>query len=216
MIVACTEPDVLAALREADRRGAVLVLCDESTDQAGSSAQPQPCEAPTLRLAVATKGIAINDDGCYVDDLVFCGAVLATVAAGEVWADLADRAVTEGWIGVEALVGRAGSVGSVVRDNIAAFSQLPSDTVASVRTWDRASQAQRTFAAADCGFGDGQSRFQQRLPDGSLRYVPLSVALLLKQGDLTRPINDADLADRLGIPLGERVSLDAVRRLVLG
>ena len=91
------------------------------------------------------------------------------------------------------------------------------DTVVAVRTWDRETDAQRTFPLSECGFRPGGSRFQEVLGDGSWRFEILDVAFLLKQGDLTAPVQDVALAAAVGIQRGQRVPLadvrDAVQRL---
>lgn len=157
--------------------------------------------------------VTVNQDGCEVDDLAFCGAVLVTVAARESWDEFVELAVRSEWVGVEALAGRAPTVGEAVRRSVRAFGQAVGDTVASVRTWDRATDAQRTFAAADCRFSADGSRFGELATDGSSRYHLLDVGFLLKQGDLTFPIADPALADRLGLVVGQRVPLARVWRV---
>ena len=89
-----------------------------------------------------------------------CGGVLVTVAAGESWDALVARAVDSGWVGVEALSGIPGSVGATPIQNVGAYGQEVSQTLASVRVWDRRLRGVRTFAAADCGFGYRTSRFK--------------------------------------------------------
>ena len=84
-------------------------------------------------------------------------------------------------------------------------------TVARVRTWDRVDRTQRTFAAADCGFGYRTSRF--KADPG--RYLVLEVILQLRQSDLSEPIGYAELARRLGVEVGARAPLGAVREAVL-
>ena len=78
---------------------------------------------------------------------------MVTVAAGEGWDDFVARAVDAGWVGVEALSGIPGAVGATPIQNVGAYGQEVSQTIASVRVWDRELRGVRTFAAADCGFG---------------------------------------------------------------
>ena len=156
-------------------------------------------------------GFIVDDSACEVDDLAFCGGVQVTVAAGEQWSAVVERAVAEGWTGVEALDGVPGTVADVVRANGAAHGQEVADTVAAVRTWDRAVDAQRTFPAVDCAFVDGGSRFQEQLADGALRYDLLDVAFLFRQGDYSAPIVDEVLAGALDVAVGARVPLADVR-----
>ena len=85
---------------------------------------------------------------------------MVTVAAGENWDDLVARAVDSGWVGVEALSGIPGAVGATPIQNVGAYGQEVSQTIASVRVWDRRLKGIRTFANADCGFGYRTSRFK--------------------------------------------------------
>lgn len=157
-------------------------------------------------LRVSGRAVAVNADGCSVDDLSFCGAVTVTVPADVRWDDLVAAAVAQGWVGIEALSGLSGTVGEVVARSGAAYGQRVADVTASVRTWDRVEDRQCTFAFADCRFSSSGSRFT-----GTDRYDLLDVSFLLRQGDLTPPIRDVQLAALLGIEPGERVPLTRVR-----
>ena len=161
-------------------------------------------------------GVSVDSAGCDVDDLVVCAAVQVRVGADEVWDALVERAVASGWVGIESLAGLGGSVAEVTRGNASVFGQAVADTVVAVRTWDRETDAQRTFPLIECGFRPGGSRFQEVLADGSLRFQILDVAFLFQQGDLTGPVWDPALAGSLGIEIWQRVPLaevrDAVRR----
>ncbi|MBB1517298.1 FAD-binding protein [Tessaracoccus sp. MC1679] len=169
----------------------------------------------SLQTSLPISGFVIDDSACDVDDLAFCGGVQVTVAADESWDGLVERAVAEGWMGVEALSGIPGTVADVVRANSAAYGQAVADTVASVRTWDRAADAQRTFPAVECTFVDGGSRFQEPLDDGGHRYELLDVSFLFKQGDFSAPIVDGVLAGALSVAVGARVPLAEVRAAAL-
>lgn len=168
-----------------------------------------------MQSPVPATGIVIDDSACDVDDLSPCGAVQVTVPGDHRWDDLVALAVDSGWPGLELLSGVLGSVADVVRTNVRAHGQEISGTVASVRTWDRATDAQRTFARADCGFGPGSSRLQELLPDGRERYEILDVSFLFKQGDLTGPVRDPLLAELLAVAPGERAPIETARRAVL-
>ena len=52
-------------------------------------------------------------------------------------------------------------VGATPIQNVGAYGQEVAETIASVRCWDRVDGGQRTFFAADCGFGYRTSRFKQ-------------------------------------------------------
>lgn len=184
----------------------------------GTSAACNRVVIDRLPLRLPTLGLNVDDAGCEVDDLAFCAAVQVRVGADEDWSGLVDRAVAAGWVGIEALGGVLGRVGDVTRDNASAYGQAVADTVAAVRTWDRRTDAQRTFPLTECGFRPGSSRFQEMLDDGSPRFEVLDVAFLLSQGDLTRPVWEPVLVAALGIEPGGRAPLarvrDVARRLV--
>jgi UDP-N-acetylmuramate dehydrogenase len=157
-------------------------------------------------VEIATRGITPD-----AEDGASCGGVLVTVAAGEGWDDLVALAVEKEWAGIEALSGIPGSVGATPIQNVGAYGQEVSQTIASVRVWDRTLRGVRTFANADCGFGYRTSRF--KADPG--RHVVLSVTFQLRPGSLGGPVGYAELARALGVEVGERAPLADVRRAVL-
>lgn len=159
-------------------------------------------------VRVATKGVTVEPGSA--GDAPSCGGVLVRVAAGEPWDGLVARAVAEGWAGLEALSGIPGLTGATPIQNVGAYGQEVAQTIASVRTWDRAERRVRTFANADCGFSYRHSRFK-----GSDRHVVLEVVFQFERGDLSRPLAYADLAAGLEVPLGARVPLAQAREAVL-
>lgn len=168
------------------------------------------------RFRIPTIGVGVDSAGCDVDDLAFCAAVQVRVGGDEAWAPLVERAVASGWVGVECLAGVDGRVADVTRDNATAYGQAVADTVAAVRAWDRQTETHRTFPLVECEFRAGGSRFQEVLADGSPRFEILDVAFLFTQGDLTEPLCDPALAAALGVEMGRRASLIAVRDIVPG
>ena len=155
-------------------------------------------------VEVATRGVQVETDSG--------GGAMVTVAAGESWEDLVARAVDSGWIGIEALAGIPGSVGATPVQNVGAYGQEVSQTIASVRCWDRRESAGRTLAAAECGFGYRTSRFKE----DPGRYVVLAVTFQLPLGDLGAPVRYGELARTLGLAPGGRAPTDQVRAAVLG
>ncbi len=232
---ATTEEELIAAVSAADAAGepvlvlgggSNLVVADEGFDG--------------TVVEVATTGISadVEDPGNAGDPT--CGGAVVTVAAGENWDDLVDRAVDRGWVGLEALSGIPGSVGATPLQNVGAYGQEVAQTLASVRVWDRKRGRIRTFAVADCGFGYRTSRFKidrydanwptsnvqvrehgraTGASDGSAfgsRHLVLSVTLQLRQGTLSAPVAYAELARTLGVEPGQRAPLAEVRAAVLG
>ena len=204
--------ELVASVRDADAAGEpVLVLGGGSN------------------LVVADEGfpgLVVRDvrTGIEVDDVDSCGGGSIHVPAGTPWVDVVDRAVAEGWVGVEALAGIPGSTGATPVQNVGAYGQEVAGAVATVRVWDRGESRIRTFSVADLGFGYRTSILKRSLrgPDGapssfapSPRYVVLEVGFQLRLGTLSAPIGYAELAGRLGVELGARAPLAEVRTAVL-
>ena len=206
-------PHLVEATSEAELVGTVSAADDAGRDvllvAGGSNLVVADAGFDGTVVRIATRGIKADTED---DADPTCGGVLVTVAAGEVWDDLVARAVNAGWVGVEALSGIPGSVGATPIQNVGAYGQEVSETVASVRTWDREDRQVRTLAAADCGFGYRHSRFKA----DPTRYVVLSVTFQFRTGDLGAPVKYAELARTLGVEPGDRATLPQVRRAVLG
>jgi UDP-N-acetylmuramate dehydrogenase len=199
---ATTEDALVDAVRRADEAGEpVLVLAG------GSNVVVADDGFPGTVVEVATTGVSADHEG---DDPT-CGGVIVTVAAGEPWDEFVATAVERHWVGLEALSGIPGSVGATPIQNVGAYGQEVSQTLASVRVWDRTLRGPRTFAAADCGFGYRTSRF--KADPG--RHVVLEVTFQLRQGELGTPVTYAELARTLGVEPGTRAPMTDVRRAVL-
>jgi UDP-N-acetylmuramate dehydrogenase len=197
-VVATTESELIEAVRDADAAGKpVLVL------GGGSNVLVSDSGFDGRVVAVRTAGVHSDADAC--------GGAVVRVAAGEPWDDLVARAVGEGWVGVEALSGIPGLVGATPIQNVGAYGQEVSETIASVRCWDRQAGEVRTLFNRDCRFGYRTSRLKQE-PN---RWVVLEVVFQLRLGDLGAPIAYAELARRLGVEIGDRVALADVRAGVL-
>ena len=206
-VTATTEAELVEAVRRADEAGGpVLVL------GGGSNLVVSDDGFDGTVVKVATRGIVPDVGDAPADGQSSCGGVLVTVAAGETWDDLVARAVESQWVGVEALSGIPGSVGATPIQNVGAYGQEVSQTIAQVRVWDRKLKGVRTFANADCGFGYRHSRF--KADPG--RHVVLDVTFQFRQGDLGAPATYAELVRTLGVETGGRASLKEVREAVLG
>jgi UDP-N-acetylmuramate dehydrogenase len=158
-------------------------------------------------VGVRTRGVRVDSDAC--------SGASVTVAAGEPWEPLVERAVTEGWVGIEALSGIPGLVGATPIQNVGAYGQEVADVIASVRTYDRAERRIVTLAAADCEFAYRSSRLKIERHAGGSRFVVLSVTFQLPLGDLSAPLRYAELARALDAPVGARRLLADVRAAVL-
>jgi UDP-N-acetylmuramate dehydrogenase len=198
LVHAAEEQTLLDAVRRADAGGTPLLLL-----AGGSNVVVADAGFDGTVVRVETSGVAIEGD--------MCGGAMVDVAAGEPWDPFVARAVASGWVGLEALSGIPGSVGASPIQNVGAYGQEVADTVASVRCWDRVEGAQRTFAAADCGFGYRTSRFKH----DPHRHVVLAVTFQLRFGDLSAPVRYEELARALGVELGSRAPMADVREAVL-
>ena len=96
--------------------------------------------------------------------------------------------------------------------NVGAYGQEVSQTIATVRTWDRQTGTQQTFSTAECDFSYRHSRFKAD-PD---RYLVLEVTFQFEVGSLGAPVAYAELARTLGVEVGQRAPQTAVRETVLG
>jgi UDP-N-acetylmuramate dehydrogenase len=198
LVHASTEEALLDAVRSADRDGTPLLLL-----AGGSNLVVADAGFDGTVVRIETAGVRVEGD--------MCGGAMVTVAAGEPWDPFVAHAVEQGYVGVEALSGIPGSVGATPVQNVGAYGQEVSDTVASVRCWDRVDDVQRTFAALDCGFGYRTSRFK-RDPQ---RHVVLDVTFQMRFGTLSAPVRYAELARTLGVDLGSRAPMADVREAVL-
>ncbi len=200
LVVATDSDTLVAAVSDCDSRGEpVLVVAGGSNLLVADGGF-----AGTVVLVRSTGFDVLSDDACS-------GATLR-VAAGHCWDDLVADAAERGWVGIEALSGIPGAAGSTPIQNVGAYGQEVAQTIASVRTWDRLRRRQRTFAAAECGFGYRVSRFKA----DPFRYLVLDVTFQLRRGTLSTPIGYAELARTLGVEVGGRAPLAEVRQAVLG
>ena len=167
-------------------------------------------------LVVADEGfpgrvVVVRNEGITVEADT-CGGAFVEVGAGHDWDDLVRTAVESGWIGIEALSGIPGTTGATPIQNVGAYGQDVSQTIARVRTWDRKLRGIRTWSAQECLFGYRTSRFKQD-PD---RFVVLGTTFQLTLGDLGTPVRYAELATALGVEIGRRAPSAEVREAVLG
>lgn len=205
---ATSEAELIEAVAAADAAGERLLVLG-----GGSNLVVADAGFDGTVVEVATRGIASDTEpNPQGDPDPTCGGAMVTVAAGEPWDDVVGQAVERGWVGLEALSGIPGSTGATPIQNVGAYGQDVSQTIAQVRVWDRVLRGVRTFAAAECLFGYRHSRFKAD-PE---RHVVLSVTFQLRVGTLSAPIAYAELARTLGVEIGERAPLADVRQAVLG
>lgn len=198
MVVAETTDELVDAVREVDDADEPLLVLG-----GGSNLVLPDAGFPGTVVLVATRGVVVDSSDS-------CGGATVVVAAGEPWDPFVERAVAEGWSGVEALSGIPGSSGATPIQNVGAYGQEVAQTIARVRVWDRLEERVRTMTSLDCRFTYRHSLFK-----GTDRYVVLDVMFQLVLGDLSQPVRYADLANQLGVAVGERVPLGDAREAVL-
>lgn len=233
LVEATTEQQVIDAVREADDAGRPLLVLGGGSNLVASD-EPfagtvvllrDPEEAPRLDASCEIPA-AGEPDGIPADPAALtpldatCGGATVEHFAGVSWDRAVRYAVARELVGIEALSGIPGSVGATPIQNVGAYGQEVSGTIARVRTWDRERRAVRTFAAGDCGFAYRDSIFKRTrhagpVPSATGRYVVLSVTFQHTQGSLSAPIRYAQLADALGVEVGDRAPMTAVRETVL-
>nr|WP_148256776.1 UDP-N-acetylmuramate dehydrogenase [Kribbella flavida] len=199
LVEVTTEAELIETVRDADAaKQPVLLLSGGSNVVIGDEGFRGTV------VKIATTGIRVDADAC--------SGAMVHVAAGEDWDAVVQRAIAEQWSGLESMSGIPGLTGSTPVQNVGAYGHEVAETIASVRVWDRTENAVRTIFAADCGFAYRTSRFKA---DPS-RYVVLEVAFQLRLGDLSAPVEYAELARVLGVEPGARAPMTEVREAVLG
>jgi len=142
------------------------------------------------------------------------------VQAGEPWDDLVAFTVANGWAGIEALSGIPGTSGAAPVQNIGAYGQELASSLAAIDFLDFESGEVEHLSAAELGLGYRTSVLKQ-----GRRGVVLAIELDLRDmspqaavlGDaLSRPVTYPQLAQALGVQLGDRVPLVDLRQSVLG
>ena len=100
-----------------------------------------------LVLKVSMSGILPYRDGVFV------------AQAGTDWDSMVAVAVSEGFAGIECLSGIPGTVGGTPVQNVGAYGQEVSDTIAEVTAISLDTGAERIFEKSECGFGYRRSLF---------------------------------------------------------
>lgn len=196
-----TEAEVIEAVRTADEAGRKLLLVGGGSNLVISD---EGYDGTVLR--VATQGVRIDagPQGARV-----------TAQAGHPWDDVVQLTLDAGLAGLEALSGIPGSAGATPVQNVGAYGADVSQSLESVRVWDRHSNRLLVLAAAELDFGYRDSLLKASTVDGSPRYVVLDVTFTLEASTQGAPIAYAELARTLGVQAGERAQAAAVRETVL-
>ena len=136
---------------------------------------------------------------------------MVKVAAGEPWDGFVAHAVANGWAGIECLSGIPGSTGATPIQNVGAYGQEVSETIARVETYDRNLGIVVWFTNWECRFGYRSSLFKNYERD---RYVVLSVTFRLhRNGRATVKYPELQkFIHERGVPLDD---LEGVREAVI-
>ncbi len=138
-----------------------------------------------VALHITLKGIRIQQSGAAAVERVY------EAAAGEDWDQFVERTVGDNCAGLECLAGIPGTVGGTPVQNVGAYGQEVSSTIAQVRAFDLDQNSFVEFSNTECGFAYRSSRFNSR---DRGRYVVTSVqyrlipnaAPTMKYADLQR------------------------------
>lgn len=200
-----SEAEFIEAVRAADAAGEPLLVLGGGSN--------------VLAADAGFDGVVVRDArrSIEVADAYACAGVSVTIAAGQPWDDVVVRAVASGWVGLEALSGIPGSTGATPVQNVGAYGQQVSDTVSTVRVWDRGQGRVRTLAFGDLCLGYRSSILKRSLAEfgPTPRFVVLDVTFQLRFGDLSAPLRYGELARRLDVAAGGRAPLADVREAVL-
>ena len=140
--------------------------------------------------------------------------VLIHAEAGEDWDGFVAHTIAQGVRGLETLSGIPGTMGASVIQNVGAYGSEVSDTLVSIDFLEYPRGTRRTVPVAELELGMRTSAFKT----GLLRGIVLGVTFALEpMGDdrLSIPLASTQLADALGIEVGERAPIDDVRKAVL-
>ncbi len=140
-----------------------------------------------------------------------CSGATLKIGAGENWDHFVAATISRGFAGLETLSGIPGTVGAAPIQNIGAYGHEASEFITRVRTYDRKEKKLTTFTSSECGFSYRSSRFKTEKD----RYVILDVSFQLRIGEETTPIIYAELAEALGIKVGEKAPVVKTRKVTL-
>jgi UDP-N-acetylmuramate dehydrogenase len=151
---ALSEDDIAAGIAFATERKLPLFILG-----GGSNLLVSDSGFSGLVLRIALRGIRSTEER---------GRSIISAAAGEDWDGLVAYAVAAGLAGVECLSGIPGTVGGTPVQNVGAYGQEVSQTIVTVRAFDRKTLQFLDLAASDCGFSYRRSIFNSSQRD---RYV---------------------------------------------
>ncbi|MEB0287967.1 UDP-N-acetylmuramate dehydrogenase [Cryobacterium sp. 10S3] len=200
-----TEDELIETVQDAWASGEDWLLLG-----GGSNTVAADTEFDGTVVRVLTRGITVERSA---------DRVILRVQAGEPWDDLVAHTVAQGWSGIEALSGIPGSTGAAPVQNIGAYGQELANSLVAIDFLDYESGERRRIPAAELELG-----YRTSLLKHGLRGLVVAVELELWDTEaeasvlgaaLSRPLAFPQLADALGVHVGDRVPLADVRATVL-
>src|SRR5271156_2677439 len=161
---AVSEDDIAAGIAFARERELPLFILG-----GGSNLLVSDAGFPGLVLRIALRGIASTEES---------GRSIVSSAAGEDWDGLVAYAVAANCAGFECLSGIPGTVGGTPVQNVGAYGQEVSQTIVTVRAFDRKTAQFVDLPAAACGFSYRRSIFNSTHRE---RYVVTRVDYALRR-----------------------------------
>ncbi|MGO1621248.1 UDP-N-acetylmuramate dehydrogenase [Flaviflexus sp.] len=205
LVKATTEEEIVDAVRDADENGIdVLVLGGGSNLLVGDS---------------GFAGRTVIDMRNEIEQVQVsgCGGAILKGTAGTPWDEFVKVAISQGWNGIEALSGIPGALGATPVQNVGAYGQEVSETLYSVRVYDREKKKRTDLAPIELGLSYRNSYLKKSTAEWGAtgRWVVLSVTYQLGLATRSTPIAYQQLANALGVEVGERVPTIDLREAVL-
>ncbi len=194
---ATTEDDLLAGVTFARRRQLPLFVLG-----GGSNLLVSDNGFPGLVMRICLRGVSLEQQS---------GSGTFSVAAGEDWDTFVARTVEEGYSGLECLSGIPGTVGATPVQNVGAYGQEVSQSIAGVRAFDLRTLEFVTLTNSECGFSYRRSVFNTLARE---RYIVTRVAYTLTaKGEPTLTYKDLKLyfKDRTPALLEVRTAVRSIR-----
>jgi len=156
------EDEILAAFSFAEQHQLPVFILG-----GGSNALVADEGFPGLVIHVALKGVTWRNEG---------NEAIVAANAGEDWDEFVGQCVERDLAGVECLSGIPGSVGGTPVQNVGAYGQEVSETIVSVRVFDRLAGQFAELSNEECQFSYRASIFNNASHD---RYVVTAVTYAL-------------------------------------
>ncbi len=153
-----------------------------------------------LVLQIALKGISTFAEKD--------GTIYVTANAGEDWDEFVKICVEKNLAGIECLSGIPGFVGGTPVQNVGAYGQEVSETIVSVRCFDRRAKEIKELTNAECGFAYRTSVFNTTRKN---QYIVLAVTYALELNGEAKIVY-ADLKNYFG---DKKPTLTETRNAVL-